>query len=125
MSDKEKDLTKYEEGCPKEGGIYFGSPGTPPDKIAEAMSSMFDPEQDHKDGTPYEFTHVTMGEVIKKSQPGIIFNWGAKGVGFGQIIIVSNDGKLYIDDECMSKEFIKEMFGHFIDEYYKEERRKV
>ena len=119
MSDKEKDLTKYEEGYPKEGGIHFGGSDTPKDKVAEAMASMFDPEQDHKEGTPYEFTHVTMGEVRKQSQPGIIFNWGAKGVGFGQITIVSRDGDLYIDEEGMSKEFIKEMFGHFIDEYYK------
>jgi len=122
MKDK-KDLEKYEEGCPKEGGIHFGGSDTPKDKVAEAMSSMFDPEQDHQEGTPYEFTHVTMGEVRKESQPGIIFNWGAKGVGFGQITIVSREGKLYIDDECMSKEFIKEMFGHFVDEYYKEEGR--
>lgn len=118
---KDKDLTKYEEGCPKEGGIHFGGSDTPREKVAEALASMFDPEQEHKEGSKYEFTHVTMSEVIEQSQPGILFNWGAKGVGFGQVALVHHDGELYIDDECMSKEFIKEMFGHLVDEYYKKE----
>jgi len=119
MTDKK--LEKYEEGCPKEGGVHFGGQGAPEDKVLESLDWLVTGES-HEEGTPYQFTHVTLAEIIKQSQPGICFNWGAKNVGFGQITIVTRDGELYIDDENMSKEFIKEMFGHFIDEYYKKER---
>jgi len=122
MSDKDKDLEKYEEGCPEEGGIHFGSPSVPEGKALEALAEVFN-EESHEEGDPYEFTYVEMGEVRKESQPGIIFNWGCKKIGFGQITIVTHEDGLYIDDECMSKEFIKEMFNYYIDEYYKKEGR--
>lgn len=118
MSDK--DLKNYDNDKPKKGGIHFGSPNVPEGKAIEAIKDLFDGES-HKEGEPYEFTYVVLGEVIKSAQPGIVFNWGCKKVGFGQITIVQREGKLYIDDECMSKEFIKEMFNYFIDEYYKKE----
>ena len=119
----DKKLENLDKDIPKESKIHLGDIGTPEDKVLEAALSMFDPEQEHVEGTPYTYTHVSLSEIRKQSQPGICFNWGAKGIGFGQITIVTRDGELCIDDECMSKEFIKEMFGHFIDEYYKKEGR--
>jgi len=110
------DSIKYEEGCPEKGGIHMGGQGTPNDKIADSLEFLSTGET-HEEGTPYEFTHVTLGEVRKEFQPGIIFNWGAKGVGFGQITMVTKNGKLHIDDENMGNDFIKEMFGYFIDGY--------
>ena len=97
----------------------LGSPGTSHKKVKEALDSLFNPELEKKDGDPYKFTYVSVAEVRKKIQPGIVFNWGAEGVGFGQIALSQHDGELEIDDEHMGKEFIKEMFGYFIDEYYK------
>jgi len=122
MSDKK--LEKYEWGYPEEeekGGIHLGSPGVPTEKAVEALHEALSSES-RKEGEPYEFLYVSMSEVSKHAQPGIIFDWGCKKVGFGQITIVTDEeGKLRIDDECMSKKFIKEMFSFYIDEYYKKE----
>ena len=112
MTDKK--LEKDDSVC----GVRFGSKGVPKDKLQEVMKSLVSGDR-HKEGDPYKFSYVSLEEIRKNSQPGLIFNWGCDGIGFGQVVIAQHEGKLFIDDECMSKEFIKEMFSYFIDEYYK------
>ena len=46
---------------------------------------------------------------------GISFSWGKQDCGFGQFYFYVKDGVLYCDNECMSKESIKEILGFMVD----------
>lgn len=52
---------------------------------------------------------------------GMVIYWkDLNGLYFGSISITKRaDGSIYIDDEYMSKEFVKAVFNAFIEEYYK------
>jgi len=43
------------------------------------------------------------------------FSWSKPGLGFGSISFYEMDGTLYCDNECMSKEFIKERLCKMVD----------
>jgi len=45
------------------------------------------------------------------------FNWSAKGCGFGQLGFYTkeDDDKVYCMNEMMSKEFVKKMLCHMVD----------
>jgi hypothetical protein len=45
----------------------------------------------------------------------IHINFGVKGFGFGELYIYIKDGILYCDNECMSKETIKEILNIMVD----------
>lgn len=42
--------------------------------------------------------------------------WGAVGIGFGELYMYSDADLLMIDNECMSKEFLKKLFCKIIDQ---------
>ncbi len=44
------------------------------------------------------------------------FSWGKPGTGFGQVLFYTKDGTLHCDNECMSKEFIKERLCKMVDD---------
>ncbi len=46
----------------------------------------------------------------------ISIRWGKPGVGFGEFYIYKKDDKIRIENECMSKDFIKEILCHLVDE---------
>ena len=51
----------------------------------------------------------------------INFSWSAKGIGFGSFYFFfkkdeNGEMKLYCDNECMSKAFIKRMLNHMVDD---------
>jgi len=49
-----------------------------------------------------------------------IVNWSARGLGFGQVTLTTYaDGSVHIDDEYMSKEFVKAVFDALIEKWYK------
>jgi hypothetical protein len=41
--------------------------------------------------------------------------WAAKNVGFGQFKFYTKDDVVYCDNECMSKEFIKQVLCDMVD----------
>lgn len=45
-----------------------------------------------------------------------VFNWSKKGKGFGQIYFYIKDNEVRCENECESKEFIKEMLCKMVDE---------
>ena len=49
--------------------------------------------------------HWTQTEDMKPGPGGFIIGWSAMGVGFGELTVSFKDGKIEIDDECMSPEF--------------------
>lgn len=107
----------------KKSKIKFGAPGVPEEKAIEALSTAFGSEA-HVKGDPYEFTYAKMGEIRKDIQPGILINWGCNKVGFGQICLHTKEGVLEIDDECMSKEFVKSLLCYMVDDFYNKQEIK-
>lgn len=61
-----------------------------------------------KQHSELEFTGV-------KPHAAFGLNWGCWGVGFGQFYFHEKDGKLIIDNENMSKEFIKAALCAMVD----------
>ncbi len=48
---------------------------------------------------------------------GLSLEWGAKGIGFGQIhLYVGEDGKLHADTEMMSRHFLRSLLLRLADE---------
>ena len=75
-------------------------------RLAESIQAGFDMMEDHC--TPHS---------NETRFPRHIFRWTAKGIGFGEFTIYhGDDGELRIDNEAMSREFIKRMFCQMIDE---------
>ena len=44
-----------------------------------------------------------------------VLQWSMPEVGFGQFRFYTKDNVVYCDNECMSKEFIKKILCHMID----------
>jgi hypothetical protein len=45
------------------------------------------------------------------------FQWGAAGVGFGQLYFYTgDDGVVYCDNEMMSKDFVKKILCQMVDD---------
>ena len=42
-------------------------------------------------------------------------DWSVKGRGFGQLYFFVEDGKLYCNNECLSKERVKEILCMMVD----------
>lgn len=47
---------------------------------------------------------------------GFIVAWGRKNWGFGEFTFAMKDGKIVCDNECMSKQFIKDVLCALVDE---------
>lgn len=59
------------------------------------------------------FKSVELGSVWQK---GFIIEWGAYGIGCGELTFrVDRKGKLEMDTECMGKEFAKKILLAFVD----------
>ena len=46
----------------------------------------------------------------------VCIQWGREEIGFGEITFYYKNGKLMCDNECMSKDFIKQILSDFVDE---------
>lgn len=55
------------------------------------------------------FTHIDINGTI-----GV--KWSAVGIGGGELLMYSDADLLMIDNECMSKEFLKKLFCKIIDQ---------
>jgi hypothetical protein len=55
-------------------------------------------------------------EFAPDRRGGFVIQWSAEGVGFGEVTIAMDvDGSIKIDDEYMSKAFIREVLMHVLD----------
>lgn len=52
----------------------------------------------------------------KERDPHITLSWCKSGVGFGEFTFYNKKGKIYCNNETMSKEFIKEMLCKMVDD---------
>ena len=79
-------------------------------KFAEAATRILDGTPDYMLPTPDEQQMIPIG-----CEDAVSFSWGVPGRGFGQLIFYMKEGKLYCDNECMDKEFIKERLCKLVD----------
>lgn len=60
-----------------------------------------------------------------QNRPTIIIQWAEKGRGFGEYVFYQEDGKLYCKNECDSKETVKRIMTHMVDQaIFTEPRRE-
>jgi hypothetical protein len=52
----------------------------------------------------------------QRTQGGIVFSWSRKGIGFGQLTLTVNRGKLIVDAECMGPDFCADVVKQAIVE---------
>jgi hypothetical protein len=59
----------------------------------------------------------TNGLALKKRhfQP-IVIQWSLKGVGFGEYVFFQRDGKIYCDNEAMSRDSVKKVLCLMVDQ---------
>ncbi len=58
---------------------------------------------------------------INKTDFSIGIHWSTSNIGFGEVNLYRCDGKLGMETETMSKEFVMSLFGLLYDEAIKEE----
>ena len=65
----------------------------------------------------YEFVYVDFVPKNEESTDRFlgIFQWGAKGIGFGEITLLKDEDGYKIDSEHMSDAFLVEMFRFFVE----------
>lgn len=63
----------------------------------------------------YEITNTD--SFVSKNN-NLVIRWGAKNIGFGETCLSfdKKSGKIFIDSEMMSREFIKSVFNKMIDD---------
>jgi len=96
--------------------VQFGPDSVPQEKINECFEGFFDKKEEKEDrwDNP-EFVYTKLSGVREQSRPGFVVDWGIKGIGFGQIILFTKEGKLILDHECTDKKFAKQVLGSLID----------
>lgn len=57
---------------------------------------------------------------ICKTDFSLNIDWSTSNIGFGQAVLYSCDGKLGIETEHMTKEFVMELFSKLYDEAIKD-----
>jgi len=63
-------------------------------------------------GKKYDFAYAE----VSNPRPGVVvIGWSARGMGFGEVTLLMRDnGKLYLDTECMSDRFLNELFEFLV-----------
>ena len=94
MFKKSKSIKKFLNKCSS-----FCVPWSASKKMAKAMG----------------FTKEQMADR-KVMNPSIFVQWSEKGMGFGEFAFYNKGGKVYCDNECCDREFIKKMLCKMVDD---------
>lgn len=90
----------------------------PKRELPEGLKAFFARGDENRKKGIYDFKSVVFEpreEPCTERYMGT-FSWSCDGVGFGQVTICRKpDGGLYIDSECMSKDFLKAMLSYWVD----------
>lgn len=92
------------------------------DNIFDAMPDRIDlswhDEEAFTDNKSYmKKMRATHGTKLKRRYfCPIIINWSVKGVGFGEYAFFQRDGKIYCDNEGMSRESVKKVLCMMVDQ---------
>lgn len=65
----------------------------------------------------YDFVYVDFIPKSEKSTDKFLglFQWGVRGIGFGEVTLVKDEDSYKIDPEQMDDEFLIEMFRFFVE----------
>lgn len=55
------------------------------------------------------------GDSVELNAESLTVEWSRSGVGFGSVTFYKRDGKLYCDNECMSREFVRKVMTDLVD----------
>lgn len=70
----------------------------------------------------FTVTHVELTECwFREYSSGFLIKWGTKSAGFGEMTVTVKDGIFRIQNEAMSKEFLKQVFAKLVDDAILEE----
>ncbi len=61
-----------------------------------------------------DFT-VTEAKVGTFDKNWMVIEWGTVSAGFGELTLTIRDGKLYMDTESMSRDFVKAVLAKLVD----------
>lgn len=92
------------------------------DDVLEAMPDKIDltwhDEEAFTDSKSYMIKmRASYGTKLKRRHfCPIIINWSVKGVGFGEYAFFQRDGKIYCDNETMSREAVKKVLCMMVDQ---------
>ena len=71
----------------------------------------------------YEFTSIKVEPWHNEDFGGIVISWSARGIGFGEVTFSFKNGKIEMDTECMSNEFVLALLAHSIPKLIKLTKR--
>lgn len=91
--------------------VQFG-----PEKRQKEVSECLDYLLTGKD-EEHVLKYLDVAKVVDEAQPGIIFQYGITGFGFGEFTISSRGGKIKLDNEYVSRETFLAIMGAFFDLY--------
>lgn len=74
------------------------------------IQRVLDNQPDYCGPTPDEEQMILMG-----AEDAICLQWAKPGAGFGGFVFYFKDGVLRCDNECMSKEFLKDRLNKMVD----------
>jgi len=86
----------------KEGKVLFASNETPDLLISKTEAT--------KVWKNPKFTEISMA----CNEKAVIFRWGAKSIGFGEVTFYKDGDNWVVDTEHMSNEFVLKILGHFL-----------
>jgi hypothetical protein len=101
-----------------------------PFEISDSDDKWSNPEFDYVNFAGVSFSEDevlvdnTGKEMIQLGGLTLMFNWGARGIGFGQFRLTRrNDGKMEIDSEGTGKEFFARALVAMVNQAEEKERR--
>ena len=88
-------------------------------RMKESASNATDVEKEHlctvrKAEVKEYFDNIRFTDIDVTGELRV--RWGAVGIGFGELSMYSDADLLMINNECMSKEFLKKLFCKIIDQ---------
>jgi len=64
----------------------------------------------------YEDVETNSVDIPKNDKRQVFgINWSSNKIGFGTVTLEIKEGKVFIDSECMSKEFVKKVLCQMVD----------
>jgi hypothetical protein len=62
-----------------------------------------------------DFT-VTRARIVQYWNGGFEVAWRTKSAGFGYLVVSMRNGKMHVDNECMSRKFVSSVMKKLVDE---------
>ena len=92
--------------------VAIGNPAVTEENLGKALSFLTKKSKNKK-SNKYKFLSVNLGVY-----PGaIVMHWAVEGTGFGEVAYHFRDGKVAIDTEGMSDDFVSQLQAEVLKQY--------